>query len=203
MPAPSDLFKRGLRGRVYGQCCSLLAVRSSIEAFLNPTDVLLASHASRTPRAAEISRCPPLNGTPTRPMSTSSSRTVWGTASLPHVGGWVGPEACPFRAGCRIFSAPSGRPLPLQGLDCQSAGLENVSGPGFAPALATRVAAGTATSRSQSKGRSKPGPSQKHSVLPIGTPARTSHSTSAIRNSKASSFARRYRAARMRSRRAS
>jgi hypothetical protein len=105
------------------------------------------------------------------------------------------------RAGRRTRRHPGG--LPLQGLDCQSAGLENVSGSGFAPALAARVAAGMATSRSQSKGRSKPGPSQKHSVLPIGTPARTSHSTSAIRNSKASSFARRYGAARMRSRRAS
>jgi len=42
----------------------------------------------------------------------------------------------------------------------------------------------------------------EHSVLPIGTLARTSRSTSTIRSSKPSRSARRYGAARMRSRRA-
>jgi len=37
--------------------------------------------------------------------------------------------------------------------------------------------------------RSKPGPGRKHSVLPIGKPARTSRSISTIRSSKASRFA--------------
>jgi hypothetical protein len=32
MPASSGLCKRGLRGRVYGRCCSLFAVRRVIEA---------------------------------------------------------------------------------------------------------------------------------------------------------------------------
>jgi Antibiotic biosynthesis monooxygenase len=50
--------------------------------------------------------------------------------------------------------------------------------------------------------RSKPGPSRKHSVLPIGTPARTSRSTLTIRSSKASRSARRCVATKMRSRRA-
>jgi hypothetical protein len=39
MPATSDLFKRGLRGRVYGRRCSLLAVRGIIETFLNSAGI--------------------------------------------------------------------------------------------------------------------------------------------------------------------
>jgi hypothetical protein len=55
---------------------------------------------------------------------------------------------------------------------------------------------------SHSVWQSKAGPSRKHSVLPIATLARTSHSTSTIHSSKASRSAIRYVAAKPRSRRA-